>query len=877
MTSGNPPAGDALPGYEELVVPEQKELASWRKDRERTDAPWTGIALSGGGIRSATFCLGVLQGLANKDLLKHFDYMSTVSGGGFIGSSLRWWWYGQHDLKDEAGQPIHFGTRPDNFPYGTADPDPVRSGSSDSKAQNRILTFLRNHGYYLAPGNGINILSAIGVVLRAVLLNLLVWIPFTALLAWLAWQVRDDWLKPYLSWLPNDGSPLPISIIPARWLTGYTNPMNLKDVHMLPSMFALLLWLAWGLIAIFIFGSIIYSLQTWRARDVGLVGWRHGHFIRMLIGAALAVVAVALFFCTGDLTARSLPVALFLFGFAMLAKATIVLFGKKDMSQGYLLRRFFERMVGRWAKYAIILLVAGLVPVAFKLAFTTTSAPGITGIFTVALGVASGLWGHYQKLNKLAPGLGTKVFLPIGSALFLFGVVVLGYEIAMILVNPDIITASFADKHFTYGNLGSARTYVQLAIVASFSVAILTGLLVNTNHISLNRYYRDRLMEAYMPRAQAINDGEVARTPVAERLGLAKLWPASNSGPYPLINTNVVLVNETDRKYRVRGGDSYLLSPIYCGSTATGWYPTSDRASSAITLPSAMAASGAAANPNAGYVGTGPTRERLLSVVMTLLNIRLGYWIPNPANENYRGLMKPNHFMPSAAYALFKDGFKKDSDFLELSDGGHFDNLGVYELVRRKCPLIVVVDGEADKETSYSAFVSAQRRIEEDFHATIELIEGKGPELLIGKPDPDRYPSNALWAKQPYFIAKLHYKDGTEGAVVYMKAAMIEELSFKAKGYRGAHPDFPHETTADQFFEPEQFEAYRELGYRTAMCMSDGLPGLADALAGRKKIADLFPKPGGASKTSQSGKAAASSAPKTGKRTNRSASRRRPA
>ena len=530
--------------------------------------------------------------------------------------------------------------------------------------------------------------------------------------------------------------------------------------------------------------------------------------------------------------------ALGLFGAAIFFKAVIVLFGKKDMSQGYLLRRFFVRMVGRWSKYAFFVLAIGVIPVTFKLAFTVSTKPGITGLFAVAIGVASGLWGHYQTLKKVVPGLAASILLPVGSALFLFGVLLLGYEIAMILVDPEIVTARIVEHHFIYSDLGATKDIIRLAIACSFAVAILTGYFVNTNHVGLNRYYRDRLMEAYMPRASGIDEGEITRTPVAERLGMSEVWKSPKTGPYPLINTNVVLVNDDDRKCRVRGGDSYLLSPFYCGSTATGWYPSSDEASKAITLASAMAASGAAANPNAGYVGTGPTRGRLLSTVMTLLNVRLGYWIANPVNKAYQGMIKPNHFIPGAFYALFKDGFKRDSDFLELTDGGHFDNLGVYELARRKCRLIVVVDGEADKETSYSALVSVQRRIEEDFGGTIILTKGKGPELLVPRLDM-AYPSNAKMAKQPYFVATVRYNDGTEGAIIYMKATMIDELSFKVKGYKGAHPDFPHEATADQFFEPEQFEAYREAGYRTAMRMTGDLPTLERALGDEAAIASL--------------------------------------
>jgi hypothetical protein len=79
------------------------------------------------------------------------------------------------------------------------------------------------------------------------------------------------------------------------------------------------------------------------------------------------------------------------------------------------------------------------------------------------------------------------------------------------------------------------------------------------------------------------------------------------------------------------------------------------------------------------------------------------------------------------------------------------------------------------------------------------------------------YPSDAFMAKQTSFNAKIVYEDGSIGQVIYIKARMIEELSFEVKAYKGAHMDFPHEATSDQFFDPEQFDAHCELGYRACM------------------------------------------------------------
>ena len=65
-----------------------------------------GLSFSGGGIRSASFALGVLQVLLNEGLLKHFDYLSTVSGGGYLGSAVSWW------LHQAATDPAAQATQP---------------------------------------------------------------------------------------------------------------------------------------------------------------------------------------------------------------------------------------------------------------------------------------------------------------------------------------------------------------------------------------------------------------------------------------------------------------------------------------------------------------------------------------------------------------------------------------------------------------------------------------------------------------------------------------------------------------------------------------------------------------------------------------------
>src|SRR5215218_7987972 len=149
-------------GSDEVVVSEpiKSEQAIIAAHRQRNSTgEWTGIGLSGGGIRAATFCLGALQALASKNVLKDFDYISSVSGGGYTSAALQWLW-------SNSGSS---GASKNNFPYG-----------SDFQSNNELLAFLRSHARYLTPGSGLNFWSLPAVVFRTIFLNMFIWIPLSA-------------------------------------------------------------------------------------------------------------------------------------------------------------------------------------------------------------------------------------------------------------------------------------------------------------------------------------------------------------------------------------------------------------------------------------------------------------------------------------------------------------------------------------------------------------------------------------------------------------------------------------------------------------------------------------------------------------------------
>jgi hypothetical protein len=399
---------------------------------------------------------------------------------------------------------------------------------------------------------------------------------------------------------------------------------------------------------------------------------------------------------------------------------------------------------------------------------------------------------------------------------------VIAYALAALLLNvTDLKWGDDVNPQF-------AVNAIRLGILASIAMAVAIGTIASINYVGLHRYYRDRLMEAFMPTDKAVSNMRVAYSAMADKLSIANLKESSKTmpgnpsfvpRPFPIINTNVIMINDTDHTVATRGGDNFTITPLFVGSSVTGWQDTTDyiNKNGPFTLASAMAASGAAANASAGYIGTGITMNPLVSSVMSVLNIRLGLWVGNPRYEKTGAVRSiPTFLNPGLVAGIFGQAHHRGSKFVELTDGGHFENLGLYELVRRKLGLILIVDGEADPTISLHSLVSATRRVEQDFNASLTFFEGLGPERLIMYPGPG-YPAGVRYAKSPFIVGKLTYDDGTEGTLILVKATVIKEMDFTTSGYLASNPDFPHQSTVDQFFNPDQFDAYRYLGYESGL------------------------------------------------------------
>lgn len=322
------------------------------------------------------------------------------------------------------------------------------------------------------------------------------------------------------------------------------------------------------------------------------------------------------------------------------------------------------------------------------------------------------------------------------------------------------------------------------SLVCIFVVAVLGALALNINLTGPHRLYRSHLARTFVE-----NDLlDTAPRPLQE-------LNRASTAPYHLINATVNLPSSTSPILRDRKGDFFLFSKYWCGAPATGYLPTENWLirGAQPDLATAMAISGAAFAPHMGLASM-PTLQALL----TFFNVRLGFWIRNP------GRPATTFDRPGLGYLLREmtgAGMSEDKPWLNLSDGGHIENMAVYELLRRRCKFIISIDGEADPQSSFHGHLTLAR------HAQIDLGVRIDSTLEDLRPSP-----GSKHSKTHYMFCRIHYPDRSIGLLLYIKLSTTGNEAEMIKRYRLTHPDFPHQSTLDQFFDEEQFEAYRQLG-----------------------------------------------------------------
>jgi len=191
--------------------------------------------------------------------------------------------------------------------------------------------------------------------------------------------------------------------------------------------------------------------------------------------------------------------------------------------------------------------------------------------------------------------------------------------------------------------------------------------------------------------------------------------------------------------------------------------------------------------------------------LMTLFNVRLGWWFPNPGKTAAK--FPSPHFTLRYLLAELFGGASDKSTFVSVSDGGHFENLAAYELVRRRCRLIIISDGECDPALTFEGLGSLIRMCEVDFNVKITVdVKDIRP---TGTPP---------WSAERWAVGSIKYGGATpDGTLIYLKASMTGREDTTVRQYQSSHPTFPHESTGDQFYAEPQFESYRHLGRAIAL------------------------------------------------------------
>ena len=738
------------------------------KQEKNTSRAITGLSLSGGGIRSAVFNLGVLQALAKNGLLQKIDYLSTVSGGGYIGSSLTWFLSEQTqknfvekantDLETESDvihdKKFFFGTGKNNFPYGTDEPGRFVTGK-DSKLQQNLLGFLRSRGNYLTPGDNYTLLTLLAVALRTGMLSLMTWVPLISLVMLLLININSSKLE-------KDSIPVAFQFIGSLGLLSII-----------------------GFSAVGTVMAFIISFKTNKGKDDESFKYRlrADKYANKLLNVTVVSIGIFLISWLGTE-----------FSTSSLNNDNGATNGSTNRIDG------FDKVT-----YGI-------------------------SIFLMISSIFAGLVALFKPDSQII----NKIILPAASGLLSFGILLCAYQLAYVTT----LNRLYPDLGFP-----SLWNYV---LYMGILIAVILCLRTNLNDISIARFYRDRLKETFMADADASKpDGQENFSKEAYLKDMCqRSGKTPYQGPYHIINANAIFVDSKQSKYSNRGGDSFIFSPLYCGSKATGWRETSDYLKGEVTLATAMAISGAAVNPHSGSSGRGVTRNKAVSFILGILNLRLGIWLPNP-NPQFKPwhAFYPGNFLQSAWYGIKSwtgyQSYFEDAGCLQISDGGHFENLGVYELIRRELDLIIISDASADAAFTFADFRNALRLAEADLNVEIKLDDNEKLSKLM----PDDGKTTGLpmaEAQKGYLSGTIRYKNNNEGRFIYLKSTMIGGQRIRTKSYKLEYPRFPDQPTSDQFFDESQFAAYRDLGYTIACDMLENCNvSPLESRAGKERRSDI--------------------------------------
>ncbi len=833
-----PPTTDHTPGAQETAY---RKAAS--------DAQQAALCLSGGGIRSAAFNLGVIQALARRGLLTQFHYLSSVSGGGYIGGWLI------ALIKAQNGDVGRVQTL-------------LRQPDAPPEVDN-----LRAYTNYLTPQPGLaspDTWTGITLWVRNVLVNWMLFMPALFALTLIPLLYRDvlltiaaglDWLVLLVA-LICLGCAIYCACI---FMPSHAPLAKATSVRNAPSTARVArqvqIWVVWPVLAwcflvpvaaapslrtILPFGAVppfvipftsflvmtgAYLLAALReppeherlflrnsgwwilACAIASVILGIGQFLAINLDAGWLAVIAPLW-----VTLAHLAQSLF---FVSLRRETF----RGDLDREWLARLNAEKVIPAllWSIFAAVCLLlppllfdrwtafeAGVLAVIGVLSGPVTAFIAKTAIASLGIGSSDKTSAFALPVNILI-GIATAVF-----AALLF----------MVLARfGAIVTGGVAPTHADVDP--AARVIVDAVVMllgAGLSLAL--GRRINVNRFSMHAVYRNRLVRAFLGSARRVRtpDGftgmDGADNPRMTDLCTTRL--------FPVINIALNLVAGHNNAWAERKAESFTVTPLACGAAylhriediacdkpargayaRTALYGGSEPQNGpreakhetplGITLGTAITLSGASVSPNEGYHSSAAT-----AFLMTLFNVRLGAWLPNPAVASTEDLResKPSN----ALITIFREMLGQTDDTgraIYLSDGGHFDDLGLYEMVRRRCRFVLMIDAGADPDAQFDDLGNAVRKVLIDQDIRIRF----DPPVSIGSRTTPATPSLT------YACGKIHYPEGgPDGEIVYVKPCYLPNVPIDVRAYGSASKTFPHEATLEQWFTESQFESYRRLG-----------------------------------------------------------------
>ena len=718
-----------------------------------------GLALSGGGIRSATFNLGLLQELHAQGILRVFDYIATVSGGGYVGGWLSAWRAWRARSGDTAAIfPVPPSAAVAGAPTGEfTEPEEIRH--------------LREYGNFLAPRLGVLsydtgrlVIAAVSATLPSLLAALSA--IALALAAWL-----------YLA---------------ASILDGQSGAWFLVGIAGVVLISAEVLWVRRGerwswWYAFATLQALAFTAAFWWLRPLASFAqadlYNAASWPLPVIGPTTAVAGWATLFVPAGVwigVALSFTMARWLISEVLTHRASRTA------------RAAHDRVTSRLLFAGVAWFVIGVIWIAGVALVTSGGGAGaglrLTGIAGTTAALAA-LFGVIQKAISKLPGthhFGGRIKSWIRSRL----PQIVGYAT---LVGMILLVVAIAI--WVGGRPGQEQSLLAAAGVAT-AFTLITLVFFNPNEVGLHSFYRARIARAFLG---AWNRGARRETEEIEDddLPLDRLSPER---PLHLICCAANDLSSEDHLANLhRGATSAVLSRVgfSVGSDWTAW-PTTG--APVPTLASAVTASAAAFNSHMGSLSMafGPA----VTFVMTALNLRLGLWLPHPTR-----FARPWYRRPLPGFKFYREllGFSRaNGSSVHLSDGGHFENMALYELIRRHCRFIIASDCGADPDVSFDDLGNLVRRVREDFGVEIEIdLEPLSPK-------------ESGLARQPMVAGDIHYPNGDTGVMLLFKPTLVGNEPPDITQYKRRNAAFPHESTGDQFYDEAQWESYRRLGVHAA-------------------------------------------------------------